>query len=128
MRIEHVALCVKNLERSREFFEKYFAARSSGLYCNPKTGFSSYFLSFEDGARLELMNYSDTADDREKGAHTAGYAHIAFSVGSRESVVSLTERLRADGYRIVGEPRTTGDGYFESVIADPEDNLIEITV
>lgn len=128
MRIEHVALCVKNLERSREFFEKYFAARSSGLYCNPKTGFSSYFLSFEDGARLELMSYSDIADVREKNAHTVGYAHIAFSVGSRDNVISLTERLRADGCRVVSEARITGDGYFESVVADLEGNLIEITV
>lgn len=128
MRIEHVALCVRDLERSREFFEKYFAARSSGLYCNPKTGFSSYFLNFEDGARLELMSYSDIADVREKSAHTMGYAHIAFSVGSRGNVLSLTERLCADGCRIASEPRITGDGYFESVIADYEGNLIEITV
>lgn len=128
MRIEHVALCVRDLERSREFFEKYFTVRSSGLYYNPKTGFSSYFLSFEDDARLELMSYSDIADVREKSAHTMGYAHIAFSVGSRGNVLSLTERLRADGCRIASEPRITGDGYFESVIADPEGNLIEITV
>ena len=128
MRIEHVALCVKNLECSREFFEKYFAARSSGLYCNPKTGFSSYFLSFEDGTRLELMSYSDIADVRGKNAHTMGYAHIAFSVGSRGEVNALTERLKEDGFCIVGEPRVTGDGYFESVVADLEGNLIEITV
>lgn len=128
MRIEHVALCVRDLERSREFFEKYFAARSSGLYFNPQTGFSSYFLNFEDGSRLELMSYSDIADVREKNVHTAGYAHIAFSVGSRGNVLSLTEQLRGDGYRIVSEARITGDGYFESVIADPEGNLIEITV
>lgn len=128
MKITHIALCVKELERERDFFVKYFAAVSNEKYHNPKTGFSSYFLSFEDGARLELMNYFDTADIREKSAHTMGYAHIAFSVGSRGNVLSLTERLRADGCRIVSEPRITGDGYFESVIADPEGNLIEITV
>lgn len=128
MKITHIALCVKELERERDFFVKYFAAVSNEKYHNPKTGFSSYFLSFEDGAWLELMNYFDTADIREKSAHTMGYAHIAFSVGSRGNVLSLTERLRADGCRIVSEPRITGDGYFESVIADPEGNLIEITV
>lgn len=128
MKITHIALCVKELERERDFFMKYFAAASNEKYRNPKTGFSSYFLNFDDGARLELMSYSDTADIRERNAHTAGYAHIAISVGSRENVISLTERLRTDGYRIVGEPRITGDGYFESVIADPEGNFIEITV
>lgn len=128
MKITHIALCAKDLERERDFFMKYFAAVSNEKYRNPKTGFSSYFLIFEDGARLELMSYSDITDVREKNAHTMGYAHIAFSVGSRGNVLSLTERLRADGCRIVSEPRITGDGYFESVIADPEGNLIEITV
>lgn len=128
MKITHIALCVKDLDREREFFVKYFAATSNDKYQNPKTGFSSYFLSFEDGARLELMSYSDTSVISDGNAHAAGYAHIAISVGSRENVITLTERLRADGYHIAGEPRTTGDGYFESVIADSEGNLIEITV
>lgn len=126
MKIEHIALYVKDIERARNFFVKYFAAVSNDLYRNPKTGFSSYFLRFGDGARLELMHRSDIAERSEQPA--AGYAHIAFSVGSRENVISLTERLRVDGYRVVGEPRTTGDGCFESVISDPEGNLIEITV
>lgn len=126
MKIEHIALYVKDIERARNFFVKYFAAVSNDLYRNPKTGFSSYFLRFGDGARLELMYRSDIAERSEQPA--AGYAHIAFSVGSRENVISLTERLRVDGYRVVGEPRTTGDGCFESVISDPEGNLIEITV
>lgn len=126
MKIEHVALYVKDIERAREFFVKYFAAVSNYLYHNPKTGFSSYFLSFDDGARLELMHLPDVPENG--GALKTGYAHIAFSVGSRENVNSLTERLRADGYRIVSEPRTTGDGYYESCTADIEGNLIEITV
>ncbi len=126
MRIEHIALYVNDLERAREFFVKYFGALSNELYHNPKTGFSSYFLSFEDGARLELMHRPDVSENG--GGLKTGYAHIAFSVGSRENVNSLTERLRADGYRIVSEPRTTGDGYYESCTADIEGNLIEITV
>ena len=53
--------------------------------------------------------------------------HLAISLGSKEKVDTLTERLRKNGVRIIGEPRTTGDGYYESVIADPEGNLIELT-
>lgn len=125
MKIEHIALYVSDLERAREFFEKYFKAVSNDLYHNPKTRFSSYFLSFEDGARLEIMHRPDVS---EKNAEPGlGFAHIAFSVGSRENVNSLTERLRADGFRIISEPRVTGDGYYESCIADFDGNIIEIT-
>lgn len=126
MKIDHIALYVKDIERSREFFEKYFAAVSNDLYHNPKTGFSSYFLSFEDGARLEIMHRADVPENG--GTLKTGYAHIAFSAGSRESVNELTERLRADGFPIISEPRVTGDGYFESCIADHEGNFIEITI
>lgn len=126
MRIEHIALYVDDLERARDFFSKYFGAVSNDLYHNSKTGFSSYFLSFEDGARLELMHRPEISESPR--AAERGYAHMAFSTGSRESVISLTERLRADGLRIVSEPRVTGDGYFESCVEDPEGDLIEITV
>lgn len=125
MKIEHTALYVSDLERAREFFTKYFGAVSNELYHNPNTGFSSYFLSFESGGRLEIMHRPDVS---EKSAEPRlGYAHIAFSVGSRENVNSLTERLRADGFRIISEPRVTGDGYYESCIADYDGNVIEIT-
>lgn len=125
MKIEHTALYVSDLERAREFFTKYFGAVSNELYHNPKTGFSSYFLSFESGGRLEIMHRPDVS---EKNAEPRlGYAHIAFSVGSRENVNSLTKRLRADGFRIISEPRVTGDGYYESCIADYDGNVIEIT-
>lgn len=125
MKIEHTALYVSDLERAREYFTKYFEAVSNDLYHNPKTGFSSYFLSFESGARLEIMHRPEVS---EKNAEPKlGYAHIAFSVGSREIVNSLTERLRADGFRIISEPRVTGDGYYESCIADFDGNIIEIT-
>lgn len=126
MKIEHTALYVGDLERARDFFVKYFNAVSSELYHNAKTDFKSYFLSFDGGARLEIMRRPDVSEKRAEPR--IGYAHIAFSVGSRENVEALTERLRADGYRIAGEPRITGDGYYESVIADPDENLIEITV
>ena len=127
MRIEHAALYVENLENSRRFFEKYFSAVSGKLYHNPKTGFSSYFLSFDDGARLEIMHRLDVGK-RDSDTDTLGFAHLAFSVGSREAVDELTGQLRSDGYTILSGPRTTGDGCYESAVADPEGNHVEITV
>lgn len=127
MKIEHVALYVGKLERARDFFVRYFEAVPSELYHNPNTGFRSYFLSFADGARLEIMwrphLYSGVTE-----YETGGYHHIAFSVGSREAVDALTRRLWTDGYQVRSKPRTTGDGYYESLIVDLEGNQIEITV
>ena len=127
MRMEHTALYVHDLERARAFFEAYSGAQAGNVYHNPKTGFRSYFLSFEDGARLEVMNRPDLADV-PKDPERTGYAHVAFSAGSREAVEALTERLRGDGYRVVSGPRTTGDGYYESCVLDEEGNRVEITV
>lgn len=127
MRIEHVAMYVSHLEEARDFFVKYLGAKSNDGYRNPRTGFRSYFLTFGDGTRLELMNKPTMIDDAKVPERT-GYAHIAFSVGSKEAVDTLTARLRADGYAVVSGPRTTGDGYYESCILAVEDNQIEITV
>lgn len=127
MHIEHVAMYVNDLEKARDFFVKYFNAISNEKYYNKKTGFSSYFLSFDDGARLEIMNKPDLMD-REKQLAETGYIHIAFRVGSKEAVDALADRLRRDGYPIVSGPRTTGDGYYESCIIGVEGNQIEITV
>lgn len=127
MKIEHVAMYVNDLERAREFFVKYFGAVSNGGYHNPITDFRSYFLSFSDGARLEIMT-RPMLDNAEKTPFRTGYAHIAFSVGSAERVDELTRELKAAGYTVTSEPRRTGDGYYESCIADLEGNLIEITV
>ncbi len=127
MKIEHIALYVNDLEAARDFFTTYLGGRSNSGYHNRTTGFRSYFIRFEDGARLELMNRPDMADP-EKTPNRTGYVHVAFSVGSRERVDALTDRLRADGYDIVSGPRTTGDGYYESCVAAVENNLIEITV
>lgn len=125
MKIEHTALYVSDLERARFFFVKYFGAVPGELYHNTKTDFKSYFLSFDGGARLEIMHRPDVSEKTDEPG--LGYAHVAFSVGSRENVDALTERLRADGFQIASEPRVTGDGYYESCIADSEGNLIEIT-
>lgn len=127
MKIEHIALYVKDLERTRTFFINYFGARSNEGYHNSKTGFRSYFLSFDDGARLEIMNRADIEYVGKPILHD-GYIHIAFSVGSKEKVDFITKLLQTDGYEIISGPRTTGDGYYESCIVDLEGNQIEITV
>lgn len=127
MRIEHVAVYVNELERARDFFIRYFGAEANQGYHNRGTGFRSYFLTFSDGARLEIMTRPGMAD-REKDLARTGFAHLAFGVGSREEVDSLTGRLREDGYQVVSGPRVTGDGYYESCILGPEGNQIEITV
>ena len=127
MRIEHVALYVNDLENTKKFFMKYLGAKSNAGYHNQKTGFYSYFLTFEDGARIEIMNLPEMADLPKKIVRT-GYSHIAFSVGSMEKVDALTAELKADGYEVISGPRTTGDGYYESVVADPEGNRVEITI
>lgn len=127
MRIEHVAMYVNDLEGAKNFFETYFDAKANEGYHNKTTDFRSYFLFFEDGARLEIMNRPGM-DDSEKTTSRTGYVHLAFSVGSSEKVDMLTRRLREAGYEVISGPRTTGDGYYESCIIGPEGNQIEITV
>lgn len=127
MTIEHIAMYVNNLDGARLFFEKYFDGTAGALYNNETTGFRSYFLSFGDGARLEIMTRPD-AVDMAKPPFRTGYAHIAFSVGSRENVDDLTKRLKADGFAVTSGPRVTGDGYYESCVVAIEGNLVEITV
>jgi lactoylglutathione lyase len=129
MHIEHIALWSHDLERAKAFYTIYFEGRAGEKYVNPLHGFASYFISFSDGARLELMQMdSIPANANSIERQAVGWIHAAFSVGSSQAVDTLTERLRADGYRVLGEPRTTGDGYYESVVLDPDGNRIEITV
>lgn len=125
MRVEHVALWVKDLERMKEFYCMYFGASASEKYVNTKKEFASYFLSFDSGARLEIMHRPELLPAQSSASY--GWAHLAISAGSRELVDELTEMLRNDGYTVAGEPRTTGDGYYESVVLDPEGNMVEIT-
>ncbi len=127
MRVEHVAMYVIDLEKARDFFIKYFHATSNDGYHNKTTNFRSYFLTFEDGARIELMYHPDM-QDTEKGIRRTGLIHIAFSVGSKEKVDELTQTLKNDGYEVLSGPRTTGDGYYESCIVGIEGNQIEITI
>ena len=127
MRISHIAVYVYDLERTREFYEKYFGGKPSNQYYNPKTGLKTYFMSFEDRNRLEIMAKPDLTTIDNSKEHM-GYIHFAFSVGDKESVDCLTNRLRNDGYTIFSEPRITGDGYYESCVADPDGNRIEIVI
>ena len=127
MRIEHIAMYVNDLEKAKDFFVKYFNAISNEGYYNKTTDFRSYFLSFDDGARLEIMNKPQMMDD-EKGINRTGFVHIAFSLGSKDAVDALTEKMRNDGYNVISGPRITGDGYYESCIIGIEGNQIEITV
>ena len=127
MRIEHIAIYVNDLDAAKDFFVTFLGGVSNSGYYNEKTGFKSYFISFEDGARLEIMNKSNMIDD-PKMLNRTGYAHIAFSVGSKEKVNEVTEKAREAGFEVVSGPRTTGDGYYESCIVAIENNQIEITV
>ncbi|MGC4066704.1 MAG: VOC family protein [Polyangiaceae bacterium] len=182
--IEHLGMYTDNLERAAAFYREFFGARSGNLYHNPKTRFSSYFLEFGGGARLELMHspsmfegastgmptpresqapshaatsrewqgpshaatsrepqapsHAATSRESQAPSHAAtpresqapspalGRSHLAFCVGNVDAVVRLTERLRRAGYEIYGEPRWTGDGYFESVVGDPDGNRLEL--
>ena len=127
MKIEHAALYVNDLEAAKNFFVRYLDAEPNEGYHNTRTDFRSYFLTFGEGARLELMNKPGMSDLPKLAVRT-GYAHIAFSVGSREKVEELTARLKADGCEVLSGPRTTGDGYYESCVLAVEGNQIEITV
>jgi lactoylglutathione lyase len=127
MHIEHVAIWTHDIERLRAFYEEFFEAEAGARYVNPTTGFRSYFLSFEEGARLELMQMPGIPTSRDDAeAQATGYIHLALTAGEPGQVDALTGRLEAAGYRIAGAPRWTGDGYYESVVLDPDGNRVEI--
>lgn len=129
MRIEHIAIWTHDLERLRQFYETYLDGQANAKYVNPRKQFESYFLTFAEGARLELMQMPAVPPSKNDAEQQfTGYIHIAFSAGSREAVDTLTDRLRHDGYHVLDGPRLTGDGYYESSVLDPDGNRLEITV
>lgn len=129
MKIEHIAIWTNDLEHMRSFYTQYFNGTSNPQYHNKSKEFKSYFITFDDGTRLELMQKPTIpSSQNDPIVEAIGLAHFAMSVGSQQEVDRLTEQLRRDGYTVVGEPRTTGDGYYESIILDPEYNRIEITI
>lgn len=129
MHIDHIAIWTRNLERLRAFFETYFGATAGAKYTNPANAFASYFLTFDSGARLELMHKPTIPDSgNDPIAQATGITHLAFATGSEQAVDALTERLQHAGFQVIDGPRRTGDGYYESVVLDPDGNRIEITV
>jgi len=129
MKIEHIAIWTSQIERLKTFYETYFNARSNRKYVNPEKDFTSYFLSFDTGARLEIMQKPSIPESKNSPFDQAtGIIHLAFSTGSAETVDALTARLAKDGYSVLDGPRKTGDGYYESTVLDPEGNRIEITI
>ena len=129
MKIEHVAIWTSSLDALKTFYVERFGAEAGARYDNPAKGFSSYFLRFSDGARLELMAKTDVpARSGDPLVQTGGFAHLAFSVGSQEAVDAHCEATRASGLPILDGPRWTGDGYYEYVTLDPDGNRLEVTI
>lgn len=124
MQLTHIAIWTNELERAREFYVNYFNGKSNEKYVNPKKGFASYFITFEGGASLEIMQRTDVTEEKE--GLFIGLAHFAFSVGSKENVNKMIELFRKEGYIILGEPRTTGDGFYEGAVSDPDGNIVEV--
>lgn len=128
MRIEHAAVWTVDIERLKDFYIKYFNGKSGNKYINEKKHFESYFIEFDEGARLEIMAKEEVKSKLSDGAREfIGLAHLAFSVGSVQKVEELTNLLKNEGYEVVSGPRRTGDGYYESCILDPDGNRVEIT-
>lgn len=129
MKIEHVALWTNKLEEMKEFYKEFFNGQANDKYINEKKHFASYFITFQSGARLELMTKPGIMEGKERADQQyTGFVHISFAVESEEEVDALTNKLRERGYEVVSGPRRTGDGYYESCILDPDGNQIEITV
>jgi len=125
VRLEHVGVWVFDIDRVAAFYAKYLGAQVGELYRNPRKGFESRFLKFGGGARLELMTRQDV--NQRAANELLGLAHVAISIGDEAAVDALAARLRADGVMPDSGPRRTGDGYYECVVRDPEDNRVEIT-
>lgn len=127
MKIDHVAMYVWDLEGAKEFFVRFFQAKPNDMYHNPKTGLKTYFLSFDDGSRLEIMNRPNMKE-KPLDIFYQGLIHLSFKLGSKEKVDELTKKLHEAGYEVLSGPRVTGDGYYESCILAFENNLLELVV
>ena len=127
MKIDHIAIWTPNLEGLRNFYIHYFDASSNEIYYNHSKEFRSYFISFDGDCSLEIMEMPIIPPTKNNPLKQfIGLIHFAIKVGSKAEVTRLTEVLREDGFKVVGEPRTTGDGFYESVILDPDGNRVEI--
>ena len=128
-RVEHVALLTEDIDRLARFYAQYLGATAGPKYANPAKGFESCFLTFQDGPRLELMKTSVLRPVKyESGTHRMGLTHLAFSLGSESRVDELTATLSEAGFAVKEGPRRTGDGYYESVVLDPDGHRLELTL
>lgn len=129
MKLEHVAIWTKKLESLKDFYVSYFGAKANTLYYNHAKGFQSYFLTFDSGARLELMYMPDIPENRNDtiGKQHLGIIHLAFGVDSMSEVDEKAAELKKDGYEVISGPRKTGDGYYEFEALDPDNNRLEVT-
>ena len=127
--LEHAAIWTKRLEELRNFYIRYFGARSNEKYLNPAKQFQSYFLRFDGGARLEIM-YRPDVGEKKMGypdQQQLGIIHLAFGVDTMQEVDQKAADLRRDGFVILSGPRKTGDGYYEFETLDPDQNRLEVT-
>lgn len=127
MKIEHIAIWVQDLEKTKMFYQEFFAMKCNARYYNPQKEFTSYFLHSDAGARLELMHKPGKIKTPNLNQENLGLAHIAFSVGNKKRVDDMTLLAERYGCRVIQSPRRTGDGYYECTITDPEGNIIETT-
>jgi len=128
MKLEHIAIWTDNIELLRNYYVSFFDGQSNEMYINPKTQFQSYFISFESGARLEIMsmpNIPENTNDTINAQHK-GIIHIAFSVATKQEVDAKAALLQANGFELLNGPRVTGDGYYEFVTLDPDMNRLEV--
>lgn len=128
MKLDHVAIWTNRLELLKDYYVKYFHGRVNKKYTNKENGFESYFLSFDSGSRLEIMQkpgIPENLNDRIITQHQ-GIIHLSFGVETMNQVIEKSEEMTKDGFRILRGPRKTGDGYFEFETLDPDNNRIEV--
>ena len=128
MTIDHLAIFTPCIEKLISYYTRYFDAVPGSFYINEKKKFRSCFLSFESGARIEIMEMEgipDNANDTLVKQHK-GLVHLAFGAENPGRVNDLARQLEQDGYRIIDGPRITGDGYYEFVTFDPDGNRLEV--
>jgi lactoylglutathione lyase len=129
MILEHAAIWTDNLEILKDFYVKYFDGKASKKYINKAKKYESYFISFRSGARLEIMTRPDLAENMNDtvGRQHKGIIHLAFEAATKLEVDEKAMEFTANGFQILDGPRITGDGYYEFVTLDPDNNRIEIT-
>lgn len=123
-----MAIWTSNIEELKTFYINYFGGTAGEKYTNSAKSFESYFITFDSGARLELMRMPEIPSNlNDTIKQYIGLTHIAISVGGKEMVDEVTDNLMKSGFTVISRPRCTGDGYYESCVLDPDGNRLEIT-